>query len=404
MTIQFIYEEGDEGKAPVAARSGDMVLVGGLLPIDRDGRPVGAGVRGEAEFVFKRLRQILDRSGASPGDVVKTNLYFAAPDDDAQIASIVAEVDAVRTRFFKAPFPVTTELRCQLERDDVHVMIDAWAIVGGEREVISPEGHWSWAEHRGYPHGIKVGNRIFVGAQRPLDRHGRLLGVGDIEEQTDRAFGALDRMLLAAGGDRNNLMRQNTFFSYTGEGEAVTAFWEKMTAVRRRYMSSPSAAGAGLRVLGPGLADELIQVEGIAVLGNHKRRLQPKDHWDWSIAGNTFTQGWLIDGMGFIGGQISADSNAKAVGETLEQQTRNVFEFVRRTLQEGEMDESHVAKLYIYYSTAGDQTAPEAARETIGRVQEEFFGPPGPVVTAIRVEGFAFEDLLIEIEAFAFKQ
>lgn len=54
--------------------------------------------------------------------------------------------------------------------------------------------------------------------------------------------------------------------------------------------------------------------------------------------------------MGFIGGQISADNNAKAVGATLEQQTRNVLGFVRRTLNEGGMDESHVAKLYIYYS------------------------------------------------------
>ena len=41
-----------------------------------------------------------------------------------------------------------------------------------------------------------------------------------------------------------------------------------------------------------------------------------------------------------------------------------------------------------------------AARETIARVQAEFYPAPGPVVTAIRVAGFAFENLLLEIEAF----
>jgi len=401
VAIQFIYEEG--AAAPVAARSGDMVLIGGLMPVGARGKVVGGTVREQAEFVYGRLRDILARSGAAFSDVVKTNLYFSAPDDDARISAIVADVDEVRAGCFAETLPVTTELRCELERDDIMLTIDAWAIVGGEREILAPSGHWSWGGARRYPQGIKVGNRIFVGAQRPLDGEGRLRGIGDIEEQTDRAFGALDRMLIAAGGSRNNLMRQNTFFSYTGEGEAVTAFWEKMTAVRRRYMSSPSAAGAGLRVLGPGMADELIQVEGIAVLGDEKQRLQPADHWDWSIEGNNFTQGWLIQGMGFIGGQISADSNARAVGANLEQQTRNVLEFVRRTLNEGDMDESHVAKLYIYYSIAGEES-PEAARETIRRVQAEFYRAPGPAVTAIRVEGFAFEDLLIEIEAFAFKQ
>jgi enamine deaminase RidA (YjgF/YER057c/UK114 family) len=34
-------------------------------------------------------------------------------------------------------------------------------------------------------------------------------------------------------------------------------------------------------------------------------------------------------------------------------------------------------------------------------VQREFYPEPGPAVTAIRVAGFAFENLLVEIEAMA---
>jgi enamine deaminase RidA (YjgF/YER057c/UK114 family) len=243
---------------------------------------------------------------------------------------------------------------------------------------------------------------IFVGGQRSLDANGDVLGVGDIEIQTDHAFRNLDTMLRAGGGDRNSLMRQNTFFKFFAEGPDVTAYWEKMTAVRRRYMSSPSAAGAGLRISGFPYADELIQVEGIGVLGDEKQRLQPPNHWDWSIPGNNFTQGWKIGKLAFIGGQISADEKAKTVGKgDIAAQTRNVFNFIRRTLAEGGLDERDVAKLYIYYHAEGSPEAVTATRKVIADIQREFYGDPGPAVTAIRVAGFAFEDLLIEIEAMA---
>ena len=174
-----------------------------------------------------------------------------------------------------------------------------------------------------------------------------------------------------------------------------------MTNVRRRYMAVPSAAGAGLRIQGMGDADELIQVEGIGVLGEDKQRLQPANHWDWSIPNTQFTQGWKIGRLAFIGGQISADDKARAVGDDMETQTRNVFNFIRRTLAEGGLDESDVAKLYIYYHAEGDWPRIEATRAVIERVQREFYPGAGPAVTAIRVAGFAFENLLIEIEAMA---
>jgi enamine deaminase RidA (YjgF/YER057c/UK114 family) len=175
-----------------------------------------------------------------------------------------------------------------------------------------------------------------------------------------------------------------------------------MTNVRRRYMSVPSAAGAGLRITGFPNASELIQVEGIGVLGEDKQRLQPENHWDWSIPGSQFTQGWRIGKLAFIGGQISADDKAKAVGKgDLALQTRNVFQFIRTTLAEGGLDESDVAKLYIYYYADGGFDRIAEARATIARIQAEFYGTPGPAVTAVRVSGFAFEDLLIEIEAMA---
>jgi len=146
--------------------------------------------------------------------------------------------------------------------------------------------------------------------------------------------------------------------------------------------------------------DELIQVEGIGVLGSERTRLQPANHWDWSIPNTQFTQGWAKGPLIFIGGQISADNKAQAVGADIETQARNVFQFIRSTLAEGGYTEADVQKLYIYFHAEGDWPQIARARETIARVQKEFYPGEGPTVTAIRVAGFAFENLLIEIEAF----
>lgn len=395
---QFSVHGGRTG----AVRADDIVFVGGQMSLDRAGRAVGTDVTTQARNAFEALKRVLGEVGASLKDVVKHTVFFACEGDDAAIATFLDKLDTVRAEYFTAPGPTTAEVRCGLDVEGALLMIDAWAVVGGAREVLSPPGHWNWKTRGPFSHGLKVGDMIFIGAQRPLDRRGNLLGVGDIEVQTDEAFRNLNTMLAAGGGGNNNLMRQNTYFRFFGEGRDVTDFWEKMTNVRRRYMSSPSAAGAGIRMAGFASGDELIQVEGIGVLGDNKQRLQPADHWDWSIEGNTFTQGWKIGKLAFIGGQISADNSAKAVGkDDIAAQTRNVLEFVRRTLAEGGLDESDVAKLYIYYYADGDWSEIAKTRATIADIQREYYGEPGPSVTAVRASGFAFEDLLIEIEAMA---
>jgi enamine deaminase RidA (YjgF/YER057c/UK114 family) len=385
-----------------AVRAGDLVLIGGLMSVDANGEIAGTDVATQARRILETLKGLLAGAGAGLADVVKHNVYFVCDGDAAAVSTFMDVLDKVRAEYFSAPGPTTTEIRVGLDLKGALLMVDAWAVIGGKKELLSPPGHWRWENKRPFSHGWKVGDMIFVGGQRSLDRQGKLLGRDDIEIQTDETFHNLNTMLGAAGGDRTNLMRQNTYFRFFGEGREVTDYWEKMTNVRRRHMSSPSAAGAGLRITGFPNADELIQVEGIGVLGETKQRLQPADHWDWSIAGNTFTQGWKIGKLAFIGGQISADNRAKTVGKgNLAAQTRNVFNFIRSTLAEGGLDERDVAKLYIYYHAEGGWDRIAQARATIASIQREFYGDPGPAVTAIRVSGFAFEDLLVEIEALA---
>ncbi len=404
MHKELIAPEGHHGAAGLgtqAVRAGSLIFVGGQMSLDEQGQIIGADIMTQARNAFEALKCVLEAAGATLADVVKHNVYFSCPGDDQTVTQFLNDLDEVRLTYFSDPGPTTTETRVGLDQEGALILIDAWAVVGVEKERLMPEGHWSWAKPMPFSHGWKVGDMIFVGGQRSLDQQGQVLGTGDIEIQTDHAFRNLDTLLRAAGGDRHSLMRQNTYFRFFGQGREVTDYWEKMTNVRRRYMSVPSAAGAGLRITGFPQSNELIQVEGIGVLGDDKQRLQPENHWDWSIPNTQFTQGWRIGNLAFIGGQISADNKAKAVGKDMAAQTRNVFQFIRNVLGEGGLDETDVAKLYIYYYAPDDWAQIAETRATIAAVQREFYPEPGPAVTAIRVSGFAFEDLLIEIEAMA---
>ena len=398
---------GAFGAGTQAVRAGNIVFVGGLMSLDNEGHIVGSDIGTQARNVFDALSQVLADAGASMTDVVKHNVYFHNDRDDADAGKFMEELNRVRVEYFSDPGPTTTEVEVGLDRDGALILVDAWAVIGVDKQLLAPEGHWGWSSPLPFSQGWKVGDFIFVGGQRSLDATGKLLGAGDIEVQTAKTFGNLEIMLREGGGDRNNLMRQNTYFRFQGQGRAVTDYWERMNKVRRQYMSIPSAAGAGLRipgfpaVHGASSADELIQVEGIAVLGDDKQRLMPADHWDWSIADSQFTQGWRIGDLVFVGGQISADEHAKAVGEGMEAQARNVFQFIRNTLHEASLDENDVVKLYVYYHAEGDWEHIAEAVDSINSVRREFYEDPGPAVTAVRVSGFAFEDLLIEVEALA---
>ena len=82
-------------------------------------------------------------------------------------------------------------------------------------------------------------------------------------------------------------------------------------------------------------------------------------------------------------------------------QTRNVLQFVRNTLGEAGASERDVVKVNSYYCAEGDWDQIDATNQTVADVLREFYPDPGPTMTNLRVTGFAFEELLIEIEAIA---
>ena len=267
---------------------------------------------------------------------------------------------------------------------------------------LMPSNHWDWSMPVPFSQGWKTDGLIFVGGQISADAKGRTVGAGDIATQTRNVFEFIKRVLEEAGGDLSDIVKLNTYYQFEGEGDAITQFWEEMTAVRMEYLADPGPVGTAVRVRGFAYEGLLIEIEAIAAVGQEKVRLMPANHWDWSIP-VPFSQGWKVGDLIFVGGQISADDKGRTIAPgNIGEQTRNVFKFIQRTLQEGGADLEDLVKLNTYCQFEGEGAAITRFWEDMTKVRMEYLADPGPAGTAVRVNGFAYEDLLIEIEGMAY--
>jgi 2-iminobutanoate/2-iminopropanoate deaminase len=132
------------------------------------------------------------------------------------------------------------------------------------------------------------------------------------------------------------------------------------------------------------------------------QRIMPEGHWDWSIP-VPFSQGWKCGPLIFVGGQISADEHGQTIGAgDIAVQTRNVFENIRKVLNEVGADMRHIVKFNTFYVFEGEGDEIREYWEKMTAVRLEYFENPGPVGTAVRISGLAYPDLLIEVEAIAY--
>ncbi len=132
-----------------------------------------------------------------------------------------------------------------------------------------------------------------------------------------------------------------------------------------------------------------------------KTRIMPKGHWDWSMP-VPFSQGWKVGNMIFVGGQVSGDEDGNTIGSgDIAVQTRNVFENIRKVLNEVGADMKDIVKLNTYYVFDGDEQETTEFWEKMTKVRMEYLSDPGSAGTAIRVKGLMWKDLLIEVEAIA---
>ena len=132
-----------------------------------------------------------------------------------------------------------------------------------------------------------------------------------------------------------------------------------------------------------------------------KQRIMPEGHWDWPIP-TPLSQGWRVGNTIWVGGQVSADQNGKAIDAgDIEAQTRNVFENIKTILNQGGAEMKDIVKLNTFYVCNETGDAQRLFWEKMTKVRLEYIADPGPAATAIPVPSLAIKDLLIEVDAVA---
>jgi len=106
-------------------RAGGFIFVSGQIPLDpTSGEVVSDDVAQQTDRVMRSIRAILDDSGATMEDIVKTTIFLVDMND-------FAVVNEVYGRYFSAEPPARATIQVARLPKDVKVEIEAIAYVGG---------------------------------------------------------------------------------------------------------------------------------------------------------------------------------------------------------------------------------------------------------------------------------
>jgi aminoacrylate peracid reductase len=119
----------------------------------------------------------------------------------------------------------------------------------------------SWPKSFTFSPAVRTGNLVFISGTTATDDKGRIVGAGDIAEQTRQIFRKFAAVLDSVGGSLGNIV-ETTDYVLSLDDYAKTA------EVRRELLKGPPwPAATGVVVSGLVRKDALIEIKAIAVLG-----------------------------------------------------------------------------------------------------------------------------------------
>ncbi len=107
-------------------RIGRYIFLSGQIPIEPvSGELVAGGVGSQTRQVLKNLQAVVDASGASLRDVVKTTVYLTD-------LSTFSEMNAMYAEFFTEPYPARATVGVSALPKGASVEIDAIVVAGDD--------------------------------------------------------------------------------------------------------------------------------------------------------------------------------------------------------------------------------------------------------------------------------
>ena len=243
---------------PHAVRCGEMIFTGAQIAVDARGEVLHPGdIVAQSEIVMENLRRVLAAFGATLDDAVKFNIYYSGRGGEAEWRKAAV----VRARYFREPGPAATGIPVpRLYPDGVTIQMEVMAMLATDgrrlpRRHSWPEGHWDWPIHLPYKHGLKCGNRIFVGGQVALDPQANVLAPDDLVEQTGISMENIRKVLAVFGATLDDVTKVDCF--YVGGAGQETLM--KSAQTRFAHYTPPGPCSTGVPL--PALAIERMVTE-----------------------------------------------------------------------------------------------------------------------------------------------
>ena len=228
-----------------AVRCGQMIYVSGQSPRDASGTVTDPGnIVAQTHTVVGYVVDRLEPFGADLADVVKINRWYGGQGgiDDFEPAALAC------AGYFTEPGPAATGIPIPRHAfDGMRMKIEMVAMLGEdgtrlEREHVWPEGHWDWHVHLPYKHGLRCGNRVFLGGQVSLDGQGRAIEPGDLTAQTHASMENIRRILAAFGLGFDDAVKVLALYHGDFGEDALNA----NLPIRSSYFTDPAPATTGV--------------------------------------------------------------------------------------------------------------------------------------------------------------
>ncbi|MBL8383266.1 MAG: hypothetical protein JNM90_09340 [Burkholderiales bacterium] len=250
----FIEIEVTAG-APIRDVSG-VVFLPSVQPVDDAGNIIGAGdVVAQTRAIFEKAGRLLGALGLSFANVVKTLDYITPAALGAYKGT-----GRVRKEFLGPVYPGSAGiLMPRLVHPEALIQYDFTA----SRETpVAVNPGWSRYQKLTYSPAVRAGKMLFMSGQGALDPETeRMLFDGDVVAQAEYTYGNIIKVLEAAGGGPQHLVKTIEYVTPAG-----LPHYREVAGVRAKLLRAPFPASTGLvceLLLRP---EMLIEVDPLAIL------------------------------------------------------------------------------------------------------------------------------------------
>jgi enamine deaminase RidA (YjgF/YER057c/UK114 family) len=239
-----------------AATPPEVVYLPTVQPLDDRGNIVGAGdVVAQAQAIFERARRMLAALGLGFDRVVKT-LDYITP---AALAAYKG-TGKVRRQYLGPVYPAAAGIIMpRLLHPQALIQYD---FIASREAPVAVNPGWTRYQKLTYSPAVRAGKLLFMSGQGSLDpATERVVFDGDVAAQAEYTYGNILKVLEAAGGGPQNLVKTIEYVT-----PSALARYREVAGVRAKLLREPFPASTGLVCEALLRPEMLIEIDPFAVL------------------------------------------------------------------------------------------------------------------------------------------